>query len=369
MARTRLFGALRRALNSSGAAFGPRALSRRNFLVLGAAAAAASACSRAGGRVGIVGGGAAGLVVAYKLAQAHKPATLYEASDRLGGRMFTRPNFNSGGQFCELGGELVDTNHTALRVLALELGVPVVRLAPESDPGLDVYRIGGRTYGQNDMMNAAGAGAFARLAERIAVDQAALLDEEENWTDRAHELDAMSVRDYLSGLASFAPAWAIGLLDLAYQGEYGIATTEQSALNLVDFIGVESSGGFLMFGDSDEAMRIEGGSSRLTDALAERLGGVRREMRHALVAVARNERGVTLTFEGPAGRVEREHDTVVFALPFTKLRTVEGLDGLGLGEAKVRAIRELGYGDNAKLMVSTRDRAWLGATQIGRAHV
>ncbi|HRE45683.1 MAG TPA: FAD-dependent oxidoreductase, partial [Terricaulis sp.] len=66
--------------------------------------------------------------------------TLYEASDRFGGRMFTRRDFNDDGQFCELGGELVDTGHTALRDLASELGVGIERF-PEG--GQDLYHIGG----------------------------------------------------------------------------------------------------------------------------------------------------------------------------------------------------------------------------------
>ncbi|MFO1187508.1 MAG: hypothetical protein U1E87_08700 [Alphaproteobacteria bacterium] len=44
------------------------------------------------------------------------------------------------------------------------------------------------------------------------------------------------------------------------------------SLNLVDFIGTETAGEFEVFGESDEAFRIEGGSSALPDALLARLG-------------------------------------------------------------------------------------------------
>jgi monoamine oxidase len=275
--------------------------------------------------------------------------------------MFTRRDFNEDGQYCELGGELVDTNHTALRNLAGELGVEIQRVAPEN--GEEFYHFDGRLRTQRDMIDpATGRGAYAQLAPRIAQDQNGLLDAGENWTQLARDLDATSLRDYLTRVSNLAPAWAIEFLDVAYRGEYGIPTNEQSALNLVDFIGTETEHGFHVFGDSDEAFRIAGGSSSLPEALVTRLGNVQQQVRHALVAITRTENGgVRLTFDSPSGRVEREHSHVIIATPFTKLRTVEGLDALELGADKLRAIRELGYGDNSKLMVSTRTRPWTTA--------
>jgi monoamine oxidase len=355
-----MFRALTRALKQAGAGTGPRALSRRSFLAMTAALAACQGRT-GGGDIAIVGAGAAGLTAALRLSAAGRNVALYEASDRVGGRMFTRRDFNEDGQFCELGGELVDTNHTALRNLAQELGVAIQPIAPEN--GEELYHIDSRLYAQRDMVAPGGAsGAFVRLAQRIGEDQAALLDADENWTARARELDAISIRDYLARLNNLAPAWTMKVLDIAYLGEFGIPTAEQSALNLIDFIGTETADGFHIFGESDESARIAGGSSTLTDAIAARLGGnVRRAMQHALAGVARDESGVTLRFDAPEGRIERRHDKVIFALPFTKLRQVEGVDQLGLSDEKLRAIRELGYGDNAKLMMSTRARPWLGA--------
>lgn len=356
MARTRLFGSLRRTLRSLGAD-GPRALSRRHFLAMSAAIAACSSGSNGRRDIAIVGGGVAGLTAAYRLLQAGQRFTLYEAGERLGGRMFTRRDFNEDGQFCELGGELVDSNHAALRTLAGELGVEIQRVAPED--GEEFYFIDGRLRMQRDMINpATGQGAFARLAPRIREDQDALLDGEENWTAHARALDATPLSAYLTRVSNLAPAWAIELLGLAYRGEYGLPTDQQSALNLVDFIGTETDHGFHIFGDSDEAFRIAGGSSSLPEALTSRLGGVQQHMGHALVQIARTESGVRLAFDAPGGRVERDHSHVILATPFTKLRAVEGLDALGLGPNKLRAIRELAYGDNSKLMVSTRTRPW-----------
>lgn len=361
MARTPLFHALTRA---SGAG---TALSRRAFLVTAAAAAACAPqvlAPRGGRGEAIVGGGTAGLTIAYRLAKAGRPATLYEASNRFGGRMFTRRHFNEDDQFIELGGELVDSNHTALMSLARELGVGIDRLEPENSGAEDLYHIDNRLYAQRDLLDAHGQGAFRELAGYLATDQAALLVNDE-WTGRARALDAMSIKAYLQSHEAHAPGWVLKLIDLAYLGEFGIPTDQQSALNLVDMIGADlNAGGFKMFGDSDELFRIRNGSSSLPDALVAHLtDGVARKPGHALVAVAKTERGVRLTFDGPQGRVEQEHDSVAFALPFTRLRQVAGVETLGLDAEKLRAIRELGYGDNAKIMVSTRSRPWRDAAR------
>jgi len=354
MARTNLFRTVKRAMLQSGA-LGPRALSRRAFLATGAALAACQGAPPQGD-VAIIGGGAAGLVAAYRLQAAGRAVTLYEASDRFGGRMFTRRDFNEDGQFCELGGELVDTNHEALRNLAAELGVGVERIAPEG--GQEFYHINNRLYAQQDMIGADSQGAFARLAPRIAEDQAKLLDADENWTDHARALDQLSLADYLRQLSNLAPAWAMEVLDIAYRGEFGLETRHQSALNLVDFIGTDTAEGFHVFGESDEAFRIAGGSSALPDALAGRIGPAPLRPRHVLTAIARSDAGLRLSFDSPEGPVTHAHAHIILALPFTKLREVKGVDALGLPPEQLRAIRELGYGDNAKLMVSTTSRPW-----------
>ena len=73
--------------------------------------APAAAPAGGGSPVAILGAGIAGLTAAYRLQKAGVPCEIFEASDRTGGRMFTRYDFNKDGMFCELGGELVDTDH------------------------------------------------------------------------------------------------------------------------------------------------------------------------------------------------------------------------------------------------------------------
>src|SRR5689334_15110985 len=120
MSHTPLFAALKRALAIAAHEQGvvwpqSSALTRREMLRQAAAAAGAtalapvlnwSAYAKKPGptKIGIVGGGVAGLTAAYFLQQHGAKPVLFEASNRWGGRMFTKPDFYKG-MFCELGGE------------------------------------------------------------------------------------------------------------------------------------------------------------------------------------------------------------------------------------------------------------------------
>jgi monoamine oxidase len=303
------------------------------------------------------------LTLAYRLSKAGRRATIYEASPRLGGRMFTKRNFNDEGMFCELGGELVDTNHKPLIDLAQELGVSLQRV--KTDPAAeDIYFIDSRLHTEREMLRK-GGGAFRAIAEAVARDKAAVLDANGEWTDRGRALDGMSLKAYLTQFRGHAPDWVIDLVDLAYWGEYGVPTNEQSALNLVDLIGADPSGDFAMFGASDEVFRIAGGSSALPDALAAKLGTtIGMKTQCALTSIADTGANLRLGFNAAEGPMTVNHATVVLALPFTKLRQVQGIDALGLSAQKLKAIRELGYGDNAKVMIGTTSRPWTGAADL-----
>jgi type I restriction enzyme R subunit len=124
--RTPLFRLVLRALAQSCP---NRPQSRRRFIQqLSAATAGTATTSCVSSRqfadnapIAIVGGGVAGLTAAYRISQKGRPVHLFEASQRCGGRIFTRKNFNADNQFVELGAELVDTGHKDLIRIAKEL--------------------------------------------------------------------------------------------------------------------------------------------------------------------------------------------------------------------------------------------------------
>lgn len=336
---------------------------RRNFIrntVLAGAGAALAGCARnpdaparqpsVKGPVAIVGAGAAGLTAAWRLQRAGVEVHLYEASHRFGGRMWTKKNFNAEGMFCELGGELVDTGHKPLIALANELGVGIRPIKAPDATGGESYFIDGRLYSEADVI-----AAFVPLAPRIADDAAGLRDDKDAWTDKARAFDAMKLCDYLgeAGRATNTPAWLIRALDVAYVTEYGVPTCRQSAMNFLGMISPDTSSGFKVYGDSDEAFRIAGGSASLTDELARRLEGRAEIFKgHHLASISDDGDKITLTFfiGGCRASKKAEYSRVILALPFPLLREVAGWDTLALSEPKKTAVRELGWGENTKVM-------------------
>ncbi|MGD9502877.1 MAG: flavin monoamine oxidase family protein [Methyloceanibacter sp.] len=377
MSRTPLFAAVTKALAVTCKERGivlPRssALSRRRLLRLSAAAAGAAALSpvldwraiakdKAPPSIAIVGGGVAGLTAAYRLQEAGVKPVLFEASSRWGGRIFTVYDFYKG-MFCELGGEFVDTNHEDLQALGAELGVEMQKLATEGE-GEDLYFFGGKFHTPKEMVDpATKSGAFAPIAEQIAADADKLTDDDDNWTKHARKLDRMSLKAYLERFRGKAEDWAIDLLDVAYNIEFGLLTEDQSSLNMVDFITTDLSVPFQVFGESDEVFRIKGGSSALIKALTAALEN-KADMRlgHALTGIDRKGGKIVLAIAAPDGAKSESFDAVILALPFTKLRQVEGLKRLKLTPEKLNCIKGLSMGQSAKILQGTTSRVWRSA--------
>lgn len=373
---------LRKLIRTIRQAAAPHAdgLNRRQFLCKSAAtvtatllAAGASHAAVSKEPIAILGAGAAGLTAAFRLMQAGAKVVLFEGSNRIGGRIFTMDGFipadlNDGKpMFTELGGELVDSNHKDLIDLAKELGVEIQELK-EGDPGVDYYHIEGKIRTDKELLP-----SFEPLATQLAKDAEGLEDEKENYTEKAKKFDRISISDYLQSFKGKVEPWLLSLLDIAYEIEYGRATKEQSALNLITYLSPETKDGFEMFGESDESKRIKGGNSRLIEALEKAIAGkVTIHTQHKLTAIATAKKGkLQLTFDTPEGYKELTFSKTICTLPFTMLRggRIAGVKKLGLSKEKLKAIEELGYGTNTKAMIGFKNRFWRKTDPVNNGSV
>lgn len=343
---------------------------RRRFLRQAASAAGAlalAACARMpltarGGAddVVVVGAGIAGLACAHRLRQAGVGVRVYEAQSRIGGRMFSLRDHFADGQVCELGGELIDSGHARIRALATELGLELDDLAEDPTAGFgDIWFHGGRRYSEREILH-----AFAPLAGAIARDADSLPEEQITYAmpGGAEALDRESMSGWLD--RNGASGWLRALIEVAYTTEMGLECDEQSALNFLTFIdpGTEA---FRIFGESDERFHVRGGNDRIVQQLGIKLDDAI-ETGAELEALREDADGrYVLSFKRGAGAFEVRAARVVLALPFTTLRRVR-LD-LELPPAKRRAISELGYGTNAKLMIGFSERVWRSRHASGGA--
>lgn len=381
MSRTPLFSLVRKSLrladaaNRSDAPFDEliesanesRLISRRSF-VQGSAAtlslAAVGACApsrtrsglsaadRASASVLVVGAGIAGLSAAYRLQQAGVRVKVIEAQNRIGGRMFSLRDKFADGQVCELGGELIDTSHTHMQAMAKELGIPLDDLSTD-DPSLNrsTWFIGGQRRTDAEVVR-----AFQPLAARIRETLRPFGKEfDPTWKTPggAEALDRMTIAQWFD--KEGVNGWLRTLLTIAYTTEYGMEIDRQSALNFLMLIGTETQP-FEVFGASDERFHVQGGNDRIVQELARRVNAFVETgtMLEALEQRADGSFVASVAKSGSSSTMMATH--VIMAIPFTVLRNVKLT--VNLPPVKQRAISELGYGTNAKLMVGFSARPW-----------
>jgi monoamine oxidase len=345
-----------------------RGLTRRDFLkvsgvTVGLAALSgpiAALAATANPRIAIIGGGISGLNAALTLQDAGIATTVYEGSNRVGGRMHSDTTSWLNGQTSEFCGELIDTGHKTIRGLAKRFHLPTVDLhAAEPAHSTETY------FFDNVYYPAAQANVdFRPVFQALKADNnaAPFPTLYNSFTQAGFDLDHMSVRDWINSRVPGGHQSKMGqLLDVAYNIEYGNVTTQQSSLNLVYLLFNVRQ--FAVFGASDERFHIVGGNQRLPQAVADALAPGTVKLNHRLTAIVHNPNDTfTLSIQAPQGPINKTVDRVVMAIPFSVLRTL--LNGnadyrnAGFDTLKQTAIEDLGYGKNAKLQLQFDSRLW-----------
>ena len=343
----------------------PPTISRRQFLAsLGAVGVASTlpdwawATGKASPSIAIVGGGIAGLTCALTLADRGVRARIYEASSRVGGRMFSNASYWQHKQVSEWGGELIDTGHWTIRSLAKRFNLIADDLLNEQPTGSeDTYFLGGQYY-PKAQADADFAGMYDTLMADL--DAAGYPTTFNSHTSAGKMLDHMTIYQWIETRVPGGHSSLLGqILNLAYVTEYGADTTDQSALNLIYLLGFQPNNKEMaVFGVSDERFHIRGGNDQLPRAIAQHLGSdaVAHDMRLVSIKQTPGQR-YRLTFAAAGGVREVVTDYVVLALPFSVLREVDYAHA-GFSARKHKAIQELGRGRSGKTQLQFKVRMW-----------
>lgn len=303
-------------------------------------------------KIAIIGGGMAGLNCAYQLQKANITSTIFEASNRHGGRIYTKKNLLAPGITTELGGEFIDSGHDDMLALVDEFGLELIDTQEPSQSGLikDAYFFNGQHYSLAQVI-----AAFDPYAAAIQADIDSLPDDiGYAFPGSSNGFDAMSIADYFDSKG--ITGWLRSLLDVAYLTEYGLEVNQQSAINFLFLFSADTSAGaFDVFGESDERYKIRGGNQTLVDAIAEE---VEDQIRYnaRLLQIKKTGSTYKITVQEGSQTKQYNYNIVVIAIPFTMLRNVDLQ--IPLSPQKQMAINNLGYGTNAKLMAGFNTRHW-----------
>ena len=208
--------------------------------------------------------------------------------------------------------------------------------------------------------------AFGHLAAAVDNDLAQTSDQ---ITFNSHsafdvQLDRTPLEAYLR--RNLHAGWLYNVLEAAYVNEFGLDMQDQSSLNFLLTIGTDTSNGFEIYGTSDQRYKVQGGNHQIVAALADQVAD-RLSLGYQLEALGQRSNGeYVLTFATGGGRSEVTADIVVLCIPFTILREVDLR--VSLPAIKWKAIRQLGYGVDAKLILGFTGRPWRGLEYDGDSY-
>jgi len=302
-------------------------------------------------RIAIIGAGVAGLNAAYQLRKAGLKANVYEASNRLGGRIHSLQNALGMDLTVELGGELINTDHDDMLGLVEDFGLQLFSRRDDAAAGTaeDVaYYFAGKSWSDDEL-----APLLAPMVEQIVSDNA-LLDAD--WDTYAADLDNISVKDYLDRHADLiSRPFVRTIFEDTIRTEYGVEPQESSALQFLYLLPTVDGQEVDLLGYSDEVYTVIGGNSRIIRGLELSLQG-NIHKGYQLEQVTQHK-GASYALHFKNDHVV-EADYVIFALPNRALRGIQLR--VDLPRAFRRLIKIANLGRNEKLIAGFNTRAWHG---------
>lgn len=300
--------------------------------------------------IAILGAGIAGLNCANHLLKSGLNFQVFEATNRVGGRILT--HYNDAlqlGIFPEFGGDFIDTNHTDMLDLAKEFNLECLDLIEEHQTKKlikDIYYFDNRKISEREII-----AEFKKIAPKIAIDINSLGEDYD--TEEAKKLDNLPLSEYIKSLK--CKQWLKDIFTAAFVAEFGLDCSEQSTLNMLDMVDTDTTEGFKVFGDSDERYRIKGGNSKITEALADKIGRTKINNGYIVEAISEGDDNLyTISFKNGKKIISK---SIVCTIPFTVLRKID-LKLKNISPEKRKCIDELGYGNNTKLILGYDSAPW-----------
>jgi monoamine oxidase len=311
--------------------------------------------ARAPRHVAVVGAGFGGLSAAHWLAKWGFRVTVFEAADRVSGRVHTLNQWVNG-RLTEAGGELIGVNHPQWLRFSREFGLGLSVITPEDD--YDGWGLEMPLYLDGELVPRERAEALYNEMDSILgrmTPDARKVPAFKPWKARkAAAWDAMSLREWMDTHKMSTLARAA--IEATLANNNAEPTHRQSYLANLALV---AGGGFddkkqANFWDLTEVFRCERGNQELAECLRRDVEGRSADNR---VETGTPVRRVEVAKDGVRLFVGDEPDArtadyVVFALPAAAWDTVEVSPAFPAG-------MQMNVGPVVKFLTSVRERFWI----------
>jgi len=297
-------------------------------------------------KVVVIGAGFAGLCAAFELEGLGYEVDVYEARNRVGGRVHSFRGFVDG-RIAEEGAELIGSNHPLWNSYKHRFGLSFSHVLEYGNSPFRLEQVT-LTADQSKHLTDEMEEQFKLLSNLAA----SIVDPFEPWTNRnAHALDNVSLGEWLSrARCSDRCRHAISVMLAA---DNGIPTSEQSLLAVLAMI---KGHGLDRYWTDTELFRCKGGNQQLAEKFADWLNKSKTPRVHLdapVKAITPDGSAVSLTING---RVETERaDDVILAVPPSVWRTIK-FDAFEDLSKKLATAPKMGA--NVKFLMEFRNRFW-----------
>lgn len=282
-------------------------------------------------KVVIIGGGIAGLTAAYRLQEGGMNVDLYEARDRVGGRIFTTKikgyTAELGGRNISDGGEAVYLNRL-IEEFSLELSSSRLYLRHLYFTGQDLLSV--RQILQEKQIDPKALKSKIDSLVLTSSNMKEILGKIVDPEDPLYKILSVRMAAYEGDtIDKLSPLYAETLFHMMLGGVDSVDQGNAEGESYVDLISIKE------------------GNSLLCEKINERLGK-KVHLNMPLVKIARDKEGLfTLLFQN--GK-EVKADILVLAIPCSVYESIAFGENV-IPFHKLKAIRDIQYGKNAKIMI------------------
>lgn len=299
-------------------------------------------------RIAVIGAGLAGLTAALELEKKGFDVSLFEARGRAGGRMQTLDQPKQSGTV-ETGGTFIDVEHQAIRDLAEELDVQIIKVNTDEQE-FHYQWINGKLTTSPDNFK-----RFYSTIVKLEKDKSAL-ENDKSFADTMHN---KYLSDYLLELEVSSTFYQ--LLEMAARNELGSDLTELQASQVFDILSFDVEKEQFQIDGSlgDECLVLKGGSRELLQKVTSKLKKPINFV-HQLTKIDTSiEEKPVLTFINQGEEKVFSFDRVVLALPLPVLKDQVELKIPNLPASIKNVVENVSYGKNGKYIVFFDKPIWL----------